>query len=97
MKPRKQTADIFFLPIISNLTARVALALLAITTLVIPLQAADESVVATMTSHPTLYKTTKVNGLDIFYREAGPTDAPTLILLHGFPTSSYMFRNLIPR
>src|SRR6267143_2781729 len=42
------------------------------------------------------YKTTKVNGLDIFYREAGPKNAPTLLLLHGFPTSSRMFRNLIP-
>jgi len=42
------------------------------------------------------YRTVKVNGLDIFYREAGPKDAPTLLLLHGFPTSSHMFRNLIP-
>lgn len=42
------------------------------------------------------YKTVKVDGLDIFYREAGPANAPTLLLLHGFPTSSHMFRNLIP-
>ena len=42
------------------------------------------------------HKTVKVGGLDIFYREAGPTDAPTILLLHGFPTSSQMFRNLIP-
>jgi pimeloyl-ACP methyl ester carboxylesterase len=42
------------------------------------------------------YKTVKVGDLDIFYREAGPKDAPTLLLLHGFPTSSQMFRNLIP-
>jgi pimeloyl-ACP methyl ester carboxylesterase len=42
------------------------------------------------------YKTVKVDGLDIFYREAGPVTAPTLLLLHGFPTSSHMFRNLIP-
>ena len=47
-------------------------------------------------SHPTLHKTVKVDGLDIFYREAGPKDAPTILLLHGFPTSSQMFRNLIP-
>ncbi len=46
--------------------------------------------------YPTLHKTVKVDGLDIFYREAGPKDAPTLLLLHGFPTSSQMFRNLIP-
>ncbi len=42
------------------------------------------------------YRTVKVDGLDIFYREAGPQDAPALLLLHGFPTSSHMFRNLIP-
>jgi pimeloyl-ACP methyl ester carboxylesterase len=37
-----------------------------------------------------------VRGQRIFYREAGPTDAPVVVLLHGFPTSSFMFRNLIP-
>jgi pimeloyl-ACP methyl ester carboxylesterase len=44
----------------------------------------------------TFYRTADVNGLTIFYREAGPKDAPVLLLLHGFPTSSRMFRNLIP-
>jgi pimeloyl-ACP methyl ester carboxylesterase len=44
----------------------------------------------------TTYNVVKVQGLDIFYREAGPKDAPTILLLHGFPTSSHMFRNLIP-
>ena len=43
-----------------------------------------------------LHKTVKVGDLDIFYREAGPKDAPAILLLHGFPTSSQMFRNLIP-
>jgi pimeloyl-ACP methyl ester carboxylesterase len=43
-----------------------------------------------------MYRTVKVGELDIFYREAGPKDAPALLLLHGFPTSSQMFRNLIP-
>ena len=42
------------------------------------------------------HKTLKVGDLDIFYREAGPKDAPAILLLHGFPTSSQMFRNLIP-
>jgi pimeloyl-ACP methyl ester carboxylesterase len=42
------------------------------------------------------YRTANVDGMKIFYREAGPTNAPTLLLLHGFPTSSHMFRNLIP-
>lgn len=44
----------------------------------------------------TLHKTIKVGDLDIFYREAGPKDAPAILLLHGFPTSSQMFRQLIP-
>ncbi len=43
------------------------------------------------------YHTTQVDGLKIFYREAGPKDAPTLVLLHGFPSSSHMYRELIPR
>jgi pimeloyl-ACP methyl ester carboxylesterase len=37
-----------------------------------------------------------IDGVDIFYREAGPAQAPVVVLLHGFPTSSHMFRNLIP-
>ena len=48
-------------------------------------------------NYPVRYKTIHLNELDIFYREAGPQNAPTLLLLHGFPTSSNMFRNLIPR
>ena len=44
----------------------------------------------------TLHKTIEVDGLNIFYREAGSQEAPTILLLHGFPTSSHMFRNLIP-
>ena len=42
------------------------------------------------------YYTAKVNGLNIFYTEAGPADAPVILLMHGYPTSSFMFRNLIP-
>jgi len=42
------------------------------------------------------YKHAEVRGLKIFYREAGKPNAPTIVLLHGFPTSSFMFRNLIP-
>jgi pimeloyl-ACP methyl ester carboxylesterase len=44
----------------------------------------------------TRHRTAKVDGIDIFYREAGAADAPAIVLLHGFPTSSHMFRNLIP-
>ena len=42
------------------------------------------------------YKTTLVDGFKIFYREAGDPKNPAVLLLHGFPTSSHMFRNLIP-
>jgi len=57
---------------------------------------------STPTTHPTPssanvhYRRINVNGLSIFYREAGPVNAPTILLLHGYPTSSHMFRNLIP-
>jgi pimeloyl-ACP methyl ester carboxylesterase len=42
------------------------------------------------------YRTADVDGLSVFYREAGAADAPTVLLLHGFPSSSHMFRDLIP-
>lgn len=51
----------------------------------------------TAKQNPVRYNTFSWNGLDIFYREAGSQNAPTILLLHGFPTSSNMFRNLIPR
>ncbi|CAL9669462.1 alpha/beta fold hydrolase [Streptomyces sp. enrichment culture] len=43
------------------------------------------------------HRTATVDGLDVFYREAGDPQAPAVVLLHGFPTGSHMFRNLIPR
>jgi pimeloyl-ACP methyl ester carboxylesterase len=42
------------------------------------------------------YRTASVDGLNVFYREAGDATAPTVLLLHGFPTSSHMYRELIP-
>jgi pimeloyl-ACP methyl ester carboxylesterase len=42
------------------------------------------------------YRRTAVDGINVFYREAGSPTAPAILLLHGFPTSSHMFRNLIP-
>ena len=48
-------------------------------------------------SPPVFYRTAQVDGLSIFYREAGPKDAPTLLLLHGFPSSSRMFDPLFAR
>jgi pimeloyl-ACP methyl ester carboxylesterase len=44
----------------------------------------------------THYRTEEVGNVEVFYREAGPIDAPVILLLHGFPTSSHMFRDLIP-
>ncbi|QNA46808.1 alpha/beta hydrolase [Lacibacter sediminis] len=56
-----------------------------------------------MTTHSTgdttltiFHKTIQLNGVDLFYRESGPADSPVILLLHGFPSSSFMFRNLIP-
>lgn len=42
------------------------------------------------------YQKLQVDGLSVFYREAGPVDGPVVLLLHGYPTSSHMYRNLIP-
>ena len=63
--------------------------------LVTNLDAQNRKKTGTEQDYPTTYHTAKVAGLDIFYREAGPKDAPTILLLHGYPTSSHMFRNLM--
>ncbi len=47
--------------------------------------------------HPTVYRTVEIDGLSIFYREAGRKDAPTILLLHGLPSSSRMFEPLLAR
>lgn len=51
---------------------------------------------ATATMPVTHHRTATIDGVKIFYREAGPDGAPVVLLLHGFPTSSHLFRNLIP-
>ena len=66
-----------------------AIAIVTVSLAMIPMPGASAAT-------PTLHRTITVDGLDIFYREAGPKQAPTVVLLHGFPTSSQMFRNLIP-
>ncbi len=58
-----------------------------------PTRAATPIEAAAIVTH---YKTAIVDGVSVFYREAGPADGPVVLLLHGFPTSSHMFRNLIP-
>src|SRR6185369_2247346 len=45
----------------------------------------------------TQYRNAAIDGLNVFYREAGKEDAPSIVLLHGFPSSSHMFRDLIPK
>ena len=58
---------------------------------------AFSTVTASAAATDVSYRTVNIDGVNIFYREAGPKDAPTVLLLHGFPTSSQMFRNLIPQ
>lgn len=57
---------------------------------------AEQALVAAQTPATVHYRSATVDGVKVFYREAGPADGPVVLLLHGFPTSSHMFRNLIP-
>ena len=82
-----------------SLFASLSLAALVAGSSLLPLpRLAAEPVTNAPTADPstTTYHTVKVQGQDVFYREAGPKDAPVVLLLHGFPTSSHMFRALIP-
>ena len=73
--------------------------IVALATAIISVLAANGSDVAAATkgSEQVFYRTVKVDGLSIFYREAGPKDAPTILLLHGLPSSSRMFEPLFDR
>src|SRR3954471_18003948 len=66
--------------------------------LVMPSQAAEPAKpkAAAPVSRSATYKTVSVNGLNIFYRGAGPSKGPAILLLHGFPSSSRMFDTLLP-
>ena len=75
-----------------NLNLSMLLAPMAFLLPTLPIQAGETKPATPKVAH----RTVRIDGLDIFYREAGPKDAPTLLLLHGFPASSHMFRNLIP-
>jgi len=59
-------------------------------------QAATDKITATENSSAVYHRTIEIDGIEIAYREAGDANNPTVLLLHGFPTSSQMFRNLIP-
>jgi pimeloyl-ACP methyl ester carboxylesterase len=61
-----------------------------------PLYAAEPMPTVRAEEMAVQYHTVKIDGVNVFYREAGPKDAPAVLLLHGFPASSFMFRNLIP-
>jgi pimeloyl-ACP methyl ester carboxylesterase len=76
----------------STLTGIAVLAVVLVTTLCMNAQQEGKTM-----EHQVLYRTVKVNGLSIFYREAGPKDGPTILLLHGLPSSSRMFQPLLTR
>jgi pimeloyl-ACP methyl ester carboxylesterase len=59
--------------------------------------AAAETAVADNDSTATYYRSVQVDGINVFYREAGPANAPVVMLLHGFPASSFMYRDLMTR
>ncbi|MFC4313489.1 alpha/beta fold hydrolase [Steroidobacter flavus] len=69
---------------------------LATTSPVFADQVSDPPSVVTTTENTVRYRTKRIDGVELFYREAGPANAPTIVLLHGFPTSSNMYRDLIP-
>ena len=62
-----------------------------------PTRAVAVDQTATAPSHRTFFRSEKIDGVNVAYREAGDPAKPTVLLLHGFPTSSHMFRNLIPK
>jgi len=76
--------------ILSSLVAGPVLAIIPGLLTAKPLRSKEQSV---STIH---YRRQKVGEVEVFYREAGPADAPVLLLLHGFPSASHMFRDLIP-
>ena len=85
--------------ITSKLLVAATLAALPLLTVVTtPIAAAEQTPTAVehpSAIHQTQYRSVVVDGIEIAYREAGPANAPTILLLHGFPTSSHMFRNLV--
>ena len=81
----------------SSLSAASLLALAAVALPMSPAAAERTPAASQAERAATHHRTLRIDGVDVFYREAGPPGAPVVVLLHGFPTSSHMFRNLIPR
>jgi len=79
-----------------SLSKRYAIALLLLGLIGAPITSNASNVRPVGATSAIHYRTVNVDGVDMFYREAGNPRAPTILLLHGFPTSSQMFRNLIP-
>ncbi|SON55396.1 Haloalkane dehalogenase [Hartmannibacter diazotrophicus] len=80
-----------------DMTRRTLLAAAPAATAVPFVAALPSGAAAAMNPGSVSYRTVTVDGIDIFYREAGPKGAPAVLLLHGFPSSSHMFRDLIPQ
>ena len=80
-----------------NIKAKVAGLVIAITSFAVMPHGAYSQRKDVAMEKQVLYRTVKVDGLSIFYREAGPKDAPTILLLHGLPSSSRMFQPLLTR
>jgi pimeloyl-ACP methyl ester carboxylesterase len=78
-----------------SLAALFAVALSLLTCLDVG-SASEQSAIPSTANFVTHYRYASIDGVRLFYREAGPTDGPVVLLLHGFPTSSHQFRNLIP-
>lgn len=82
---------------IKNVLSMIAITMTAITTdAQTPIKQEKNTSMQDKSIQKISYHKIKVNGLNIFYRESGPKNAPIILLLHGYPTSSHMFRNLIP-
>jgi len=84
--------------LIKRTTSAILMALILGTAVISPIDASakEPQSTASVSQQTVHYKYANVDGLKIFYREAGDPSSPTILLLHGFPTSSHMYRNLIP-
>src|SRR5260370_29788344 len=92
----RQAAEPQLPEILMSIRSLLATSLILSCLSVMPIRAAETVTSAVSASRTTTYKTVTVNGLNIFYREAGPSNAPAILLLHGFPPSPPMFATPMP-